>query len=762
MSSEKARELEQRGINAARAGQKDQARKLLQHALRLDPTSDTAWLWLASVARDKRERLLCLQKVLEINPHNETAVKAVQSMGIDPEKLVPRRATIADSLAEPGGAPITDESGIPLPGSARIQDAVDQIQPIFEPFLSKAVPEGITWTRKSSQRAGEREVWILRAQVFAALATFSIIVLGLAIYGIANSPRAQLVLFGATDTPIPPTRTPTPTFTPRPDISPTVTPTVDFTAQPTFTPSPTVNPNIVSWPLDRNLTPVYQTPTATRLYLNAENNALATAIFALEQDTNIEGAIDRMLASQREDAGSFGPYPYYYEALLLLRQEQDEQAIQRLEVAQARLDDIESPNAIARQEARLFQPVIDVGFSRVYLEQIRDALEVGNVARADELIEQIETRVENAAAIVPTYADPYVVLAEAYILRGRFEDAVELLSQDNLIEPLNSNIDIITTRGEALLEQGRALRDAGDTESALQAFSAAGYQGFLGLYVSPFSDAAHQLRIEAALAMEEPGLASIYTNQYLFYRPQSAPAFRLLATARLAEDKPDLALDVYSQAIEQSDTDATLADVYLSRAGLYNQQRRYDLALNDLTVALELEPSLNTQFIRMQAAYNAGELELAREDAEDLIEAGFAASDSAQLVRAQVIVDREETADYESALADLETITNDLPTVQQAIAYDYQARINLARGELDDALDAINAALTLEETATRRYLRAQIYEASGETDLALKEYEWLITWNTVYDFPFADAVQTSLDAILQPEMPEATPTSDGT
>lgn len=54
MSDDKARELEERGIQAAKIGNKDEARKLLQNALRLNPNSENGWLWLASVLKHRR------------------------------------------------------------------------------------------------------------------------------------------------------------------------------------------------------------------------------------------------------------------------------------------------------------------------------------------------------------------------------------------------------------------------------------------------------------------------------------------------------------------------------------------------------------------------------------------------------------------------------------------------------------------------------------------------------------------------------------
>lgn len=85
MSSEQYRE---QGIAAAKAKRTDEARKLLAMAVKLNPNDATAWLYLASLISDKKERLLCLQKVLLIDPANDLAIKAVQALGVDPAQLI--------------------------------------------------------------------------------------------------------------------------------------------------------------------------------------------------------------------------------------------------------------------------------------------------------------------------------------------------------------------------------------------------------------------------------------------------------------------------------------------------------------------------------------------------------------------------------------------------------------------------------------------------------------------------------------------------
>src|SRR3990172_1259600 len=101
LSSEQARQLRQQGIDAAKAGRKDEARRLLQQAIRLEPGNEMAWLWMASVSNDKRERLFCLKKLLEVNPANETALKALGALGVTPEELLGSTPAVAAQPAPP-------------------------------------------------------------------------------------------------------------------------------------------------------------------------------------------------------------------------------------------------------------------------------------------------------------------------------------------------------------------------------------------------------------------------------------------------------------------------------------------------------------------------------------------------------------------------------------------------------------------------------------------------------------------------------------
>lgn len=66
-------ELLQQGMNAARDGQKTQARAIFQQIVEQDPDNERAWYWLASVMDTDDERVYALGKVLQINPGNARA-----------------------------------------------------------------------------------------------------------------------------------------------------------------------------------------------------------------------------------------------------------------------------------------------------------------------------------------------------------------------------------------------------------------------------------------------------------------------------------------------------------------------------------------------------------------------------------------------------------------------------------------------------------------------------------------------------------------
>lgn len=62
-------------ITSIKAGKKQRGRRLLMAYLREHPDDARAWLWLASVIEDRERRAQAFERVLELEPDNETAQK---------------------------------------------------------------------------------------------------------------------------------------------------------------------------------------------------------------------------------------------------------------------------------------------------------------------------------------------------------------------------------------------------------------------------------------------------------------------------------------------------------------------------------------------------------------------------------------------------------------------------------------------------------------------------------------------------------------
>lgn len=85
----------QRGINAARENQKDFARQCFLQGIVHDSENEMAWLWLASTSDVQEEKISHLQKVLQINPNNETALSSLHAVKNQVSQSILRKANSA-------------------------------------------------------------------------------------------------------------------------------------------------------------------------------------------------------------------------------------------------------------------------------------------------------------------------------------------------------------------------------------------------------------------------------------------------------------------------------------------------------------------------------------------------------------------------------------------------------------------------------------------------------------------------------------------
>jgi twitching motility two-component system response regulator PilG len=69
----------QRGVEASNQSRTDFARQCFLQAIVHDAKSETAWFWLASISDSAEEKISHLQKVLSLNPENETATENLRA-----------------------------------------------------------------------------------------------------------------------------------------------------------------------------------------------------------------------------------------------------------------------------------------------------------------------------------------------------------------------------------------------------------------------------------------------------------------------------------------------------------------------------------------------------------------------------------------------------------------------------------------------------------------------------------------------------------
>lgn len=106
-------------IEAARVGEKDKARHLLEQVVEADQGNETAWLWLSAVMDTREERIRCLETALELNPTNQHAQMALEwlrsgvvsepSHQVEPERVFCGRCgavnTVEDNFCRQCGNP---------------------------------------------------------------------------------------------------------------------------------------------------------------------------------------------------------------------------------------------------------------------------------------------------------------------------------------------------------------------------------------------------------------------------------------------------------------------------------------------------------------------------------------------------------------------------------------------------------------------------------------------------------------------------------
>ncbi|NLX08117.1 MAG: hypothetical protein GXY36_00525 [Chloroflexi bacterium] len=231
MSASDLNDQLQQAVALAQAGQRTEARVLLERIVAANPNLEAAWLWLASVATDREERIAFLERALALNPDNATTQQAYFRLT---------------------GQPYVPAAPAPIPGVAAVEER--------KPLLSVG------------------NLIILMAVASVAVVA---ILLAISLRNDDDTPEQPVIppVIFVTETPSEtPLYSPTPSDTPRPTRTPGPSPTSVWDAPlPTWTtgPEPSSQPT-------RTLVPTWtprptQTPPPTPLPPTATFTPLAGA-----------------------------------------------------------------------------------------------------------------------------------------------------------------------------------------------------------------------------------------------------------------------------------------------------------------------------------------------------------------------------------------------------------------------------------------------------------------------------------------------------
>lgn len=539
----------QEAIEAVATGQLERARDLLTRLLRANQSNPRYWLWMSSVVETTKERIYCLQKVLQLDPDNRAA----------------RLGMILGGISSP------DEGLQPVPITPRNWK---------ETYKVKSLDSG-------------PKKYVRRFAYFGAF----ILVFGLIGIGLLAPRMNSFGYFGGPQLTVTPifetieaTATLLPTNTPR-VVSPT----------PTF-----IGPTPLWMLLEATYTP-------TPLYVNTPHpvtEAYRAGIRAFTEG-NYEDMLMFMQQATRAESESADIYYYIGEANLLL--EKPDEALFAFEesietdpnFAPAYFGRAKAMLALDPEfdiEADLIQAVaIDPSLASAQLELIAYYLVIGNFELALESLEIAEELIPESPLI-------YAYRSQALLQNGNFEMALESAQKayeldqtilevyrtlgnlhlrsensDQASHFLEIYLRYVTDDANAWAAYGRALFDSGDRiDEAMRAFDRA-----LELDENSFT-----ALLFRGLSYLEAGQGQLAVNDLFLARNFDRESFVAslgLARALSLAERYDDAISQFTGSEILTSTDSQRAEVYYWRAITFRLNGDKVSALADFESLLELQ-----------------------------------------------------------------------------------------------------------------------------------------------------------------------------
>jgi endonuclease YncB( thermonuclease family) len=225
------------GIAASKAGNRQEARRLLSAAIRAAPNDERTWGWFYTVCENDEERLRCLKEVLRINPNNPAVKMKYDELAGRTSSIIPSTQAPAPQ-AQPAKTlpPETVQTHTAGPNQAIPPETVRTTLPQTPPAPPKSNEPSRT------KKIGKNKRLIVSAVIGVGLVCLFCLVA--IIIGITNRKAAPAATIpqsiGGTPTAV--TNKTLPTDTPVMTFTPTIfyTSTLTFTSFPSFTPAQTL------------------------------------------------------------------------------------------------------------------------------------------------------------------------------------------------------------------------------------------------------------------------------------------------------------------------------------------------------------------------------------------------------------------------------------------------------------------------------------------------------------------------------------------
>jgi tetratricopeptide (TPR) repeat protein len=267
---------------------------------------------------------------------------------------------------------------------------------------------------------------------------------------------------------------------------------------------------------------------------------------------------------------------------------------------------------------------------------------------------------------------------------------------------------------------------------------------------------------QARLSLKLSPAAIITMENYLLsVNPSSAETWALLAQAYSQSGRANDALQANSRALQLS---GNAIDARLTRGLVFLEQGDYEKACEDLNVALEQDPeSYEGRNGRAQCAYELGDVKQAIEDLEFVRKITPGRPDVDTLYVKALVADEQ----WNKAISAASSAFNRgvLSPSQRADVLEAQGYAFYQVGDYNNGFLNLNAAIQIADTGTRHYYLGLIFEALRDYPRALQEYQWVVFWSEIYDYPFTEDAQAraeELGPIVQAGTPTPTPTSSPT